>query len=325
MDYLLVRGRAGALAILAAAALTTAAPAFAADPPKREWPTHLRHGYVDMRYGQLHYAIAEPAGGSTKEPIVLLHQSPNSSVEYDALTAELGKDRLVIAIDTPGHGGSDGPMTQPTIEDYAAAVAEGLTNLGFGANKPVAIFGNHTGSRIGTELALTHPEMISHVMLGLSPYALIDDKLSAKLLTEVHHPTSGADLFATFCPSVPRRISQTDMTAMADPVWAKIAVESLRGITRQEYGHAAAYEYGPRFKTRLLGLTQPVLLLVIDDPIDASVYQSDKTAADMSNTLKPQLTKAKRVEIFNNGFHNDVFFGRPAEIAAGFGAFVDKN
>lgn len=299
----------------AALALITAS-AHAADPPK------VRHGYVDMRYGQLHYAIMQPPGGSTKTPIVLFHQSPNSSMEYDALITELGKDRVAIAIDTPGHGASDGPTTQPKIEDYAAAIAEGLKNLGYGPDKPIDIFGNHTGSRISTELALTNPKMVRHVMLGLSPYALIDDKLAAKLLTEVVHPASGTAMLEAFCPTVPRRATQAKGTGVDDPIWVRIALESLRATTRHEYGHAAAYEYGPRFKARLLQLTQPVLMLVIDDPVDE--YQSGKTAADMSRQLKPLLTKSPDVEILENNFHNDAFYARAKDVADGFRRFVDK-
>jgi pimeloyl-ACP methyl ester carboxylesterase len=301
-------------------AFALAAPANAADAAPK-----LRHGYVDMRYGQLHFSIAQPAVPSTKTPIVFFHQSPNTSLEYDAIIAELGKDRVAIAIDTPGHGGSDGPDTQPTIEDYAAAVAEGLAHMGYGATRQIAIFGNHTGSRIGTELALTHPEMVRKVMLGLSPYAMIDDALSAKLLAETHNPESGDAMLKTFCLGLDKRMAANDVTAMADPVWVKISLDSLRATTRREFGHKAAYEYGPRFKTRLPQLTQPVLLLVIDDPADAGIYQSGKTALDMSKTLKAEMTKSKDVEIFDAGFHNDAFFGRTKDVADGFRAFVDKN
>src|SRR5690349_14734176 len=98
------------------AALAVYVPASAADKPP------LRHGYVDMPYGQLHYStIVPPGGGDKNKPdLILFHQSPNSSVEYNELVQALGKDRVVIALDTPGHGGSDGPKEIPRIEDYAA-------------------------------------------------------------------------------------------------------------------------------------------------------------------------------------------------------------
>ena len=306
------------MALGALTAVALAMPAFAADSAPK-----LRHGYVDDRFGQLHYSIAQPAGGSTKTPIVLLHQSPNSSVEYDALVVELGKDRTAIAFDTPGHGGSDGPMTQPKLEDYAAAIAEGLKNMGYGDSKPVDIFGNHTGSRTATEVAVNNPKMIRHVILGLSPYALVDDSLSMKLLAEVPHPKSGKAMLERVCKSLDTRAETEDKTGLKDPIWVNIAVDSMRHNVRQEFGHAAAFEYGPRFKQRLLGLTQPVLMLAIDDPRDN--YQGGTTAIGMCQKLKPQLTKSPRVDILANDFHNDAFYARAKDVADGFRKFVDAK
>ena len=281
----------------------------------------LRHGYVDMRYGQMHYSIAQPVGGSTKTPIVLLHQSPNSSVEFDALVMELGKDRIAVAPDTPGHGSSDGPDKISTMEDYAAAMAEGLEKLGYGPDKPVDIFGFHTGSRIATELAVSHPKMVRHVILGLSAYAIIDDALSKKLYDELHHPKTAQELLEKFASGLPERIKRVQKENFPDPAWARIAVESMRPTVKYEYAHAAAYEYGPRFKARLLQLTQPVQLLVVDDPVDN--YQSGRTSGDMSRELKPLLTKAKRVEILDEDFRNNAFYVRQKDVAAGFRRFVD--
>lgn len=281
----------------------------------------LRHGYVDNRYGQLHYAIAQPAGGSAKPTMVLLHQSPNSSVEYDALTMELGKDRTVIAFDTPGHGASDGPEAVPTIEEYAEAIAEGLRNLGYGDNKPVDMFGFHTGSRTTTEIALRYPKMVRRVALGLSPYGFIDDALSKKLFEEVYHPKSAADLLGRFCTGMDERISRAQKSGMPDIPWGRISVETVRNLTRHEFGHAAAFEYGPRFKKRMLELTQPVMLLVVDDPMDN--YQGGKTALSTSNEVKPLMTKAKSVTVVDEKFHNNSFYVRPKDVADAFRKFQD--
>jgi pimeloyl-ACP methyl ester carboxylesterase len=286
-------------------------------------PGKLRHGYVDMRYGQLHYSIAQPPGGKTdKTPIILLHQSPNSSVEHEPLVMELGKDRITIAPDTPGHGGSDGPDAIPTIEDYAGAIAEGLQKLGYGPNRPVDLFGFHTGSRVATELALSHPAMVRRVILGLSPYGFVDDALSKKLYDEVYHPKSATDLLERFCRALPQRIATAQKTDMPDPAWGRIAIETLRHTTRHEFGHAAAFEYGPRFKVRLLEISQPVLLFPIDDPVDA--YQGGKTSLSTSREVKPLMRKAKYVDIAENDFHNNAFYRRAKDVAETFRRFLDK-
>lgn len=286
--------------------------------------SRLRHGYVDMRYGQLHYSIAQPPdGSSSKTPIVLFHQSPNSSVEFDALVVELGKDRVAIATDTPGHGGSDGPEVVPVIEDYAAAIIEGLENLGHGSDNPVAVFGFHTGSRIATEIALLRPEMVRHVILGLSPYCFIDDSLSKKLEMAVRHPRSAQDMLQHFCRELPGRIARELKSNFPDPAWGRIAVDSMRANVRQEFGHAAAYEYNPRFRARLVELTQPVMLLVIDDPVDR--YQSGQTAAEVSRRLIPMLTKARSAVLFDENFRNNAFYVRADDLAVGFRRFIDAT
>ena len=178
------------------------APASAADKPA------LRHGYVDSPYGQLHYSTASPPGGGdrTRPPLVLFHQSPNSSVEYNELVTELGRDRLVFALDTPGHGGSDGPAEVPRIEDLAAAMREALVNLGYGPNRPIDAFGFHTGSRIVAEIAATDPGMIRRVMMGLSGVSVVPADEMAMLLKRVYHPTSAEDAFTRFCARLPDRI-----------------------------------------------------------------------------------------------------------------------
>jgi len=98
---------ASTLALLAV--LTAQMPASAADKPA------LRHGYVDMPYGQLHYSTIVPPGGGNKHipDLVLFHQSPSSSVEYNELVRALGKDRIVIALDTPGTADRTGRRTFP--------------------------------------------------------------------------------------------------------------------------------------------------------------------------------------------------------------------
>jgi pimeloyl-ACP methyl ester carboxylesterase len=299
--------------------LTAAGPSRADDGAAGK----LRHGYVDMRYGQLHYSIAQPADGPGKKtPIVLFHQSPNSSVEYDALVVELGKDRVAIATDTPGHGGSDGPAAIPTIEDYAGAIAEGLARLGYGPARPVDVFGFHTGSRIATEIAVSQPGMVRRVILGLSPYGFVDDALSKKLYDEVYHAKSAADMYQRFCAALPERIARVAKEDFPDPAWGRIAAETLRGTTRNEFGHAAAFEYGPRFKKRMLEIAQPVLLLPIDDPIDS--YQGGKTSLSTSREVKPLMTKAKSVEIAENDFRNNAFYRRAKDVADVFRKFADR-
>ena len=74
----------------------------------------LRRHYIDYDGGQLHYRRAEPPPGVARRvPVVCLHQTPTSSLEFEPLMRELASDRVVVALDTPGYGGSGGPPAPP--------------------------------------------------------------------------------------------------------------------------------------------------------------------------------------------------------------------
>jgi pimeloyl-ACP methyl ester carboxylesterase len=48
----------------------------------------IRRAYTTCRYGQMHYREAGPADGPV---LVLLHQNPSSSWEYEPLIAALAQ------------------------------------------------------------------------------------------------------------------------------------------------------------------------------------------------------------------------------------------
>jgi pimeloyl-ACP methyl ester carboxylesterase len=279
------------------AAFATAAPAVAADKPV------LRRGYVDNPYGQLHYTITVPPGGGDKSKphLVFFHQSPNSHIEYTALIRELAKDRVVLALDTPGHGGSDGPTEIPRIEDYAAAMKVALKNLGYGPDRPFDAFGFHTGSRILAEIAATEPKMVRRVMMGLSGVSVAPPEEMKKLLDSVYHPKSSEDAFRLFTERLPSLIRMRDKLNMDDQIWGQMAVEQLRHLTRYEYGHAAAFEYSQRFDARLAQLKQPVSLIVIEDGSkESGLFKY--SAREMSDKVVGMLKSSKQPKVLPEDF-----------------------
>lgn len=148
------------LSLLGLASMARAADM--AEPP-------LRRGYVDGPFGQMHYFIARPAGaGQGRTPVVFFHQNPKSGLEYEFLLRDLARDRVVIAIDTPGYGGSDRPSAPPTMEQLASSMAEALEALGYGkrGGGKVDVFGFHTGAYIAAELALSRPDLVQRVVLS---------------------------------------------------------------------------------------------------------------------------------------------------------------
>lgn len=290
---------APSLTVIAALAVSALTGSVASSSAPNDLPP-LRHGYVDNRYGQLHFSIATPARRSDLPPLVLFHQSPNTSEEFHDLVRMLGRERIAIAIDTPGYGGSDGPAIIPSIEDYAAAIAEGLRNLGFGPQKPLDVFGYHTGSKIVTELALAEPRMIRHVILS----GLYDPPSAqlAQALANLHHPSSVSDLLERFHERLPQTRDYYARQGLSDEQWGRIRIDSLRGLTRQEFGHEAAFRYAPRFAARLALIQQPVLLL----PLDDGLAQATRDAA----------TRFKNVHVTPQTYAAGGFFTQTAAIAA---------
>ncbi len=119
----------------------------------------VRKGYVDGPYGQIHYreAGAGPA-------LLLLHQSPSSSVMYLQALQPLADSGLrVIAPDTPGFGLSDVPPEVPEICDYARALMAVVDGLEL---ESVVVLGHHTGASIATEMAIADPDRVRRIILN---------------------------------------------------------------------------------------------------------------------------------------------------------------
>ena len=155
------------------------------------WRTPLgvtRH-YRQGRFGQLHYRLAKPKQSSeqliNKTPLLFLHPTANSSRIYNHLLAEMGNDRLAIAIDTPGFGLSDPPPFLSTIADYAAGIAEFISELGEEFNfKQVDLFGYHSGSKIAVLLAQQQPELVRRLVMVSAPIYTSEELIEEqKLLT----------------------------------------------------------------------------------------------------------------------------------------------
>jgi haloalkane dehalogenase len=104
-------------------------------------------------------------------PVLMVHQSPRSSAEYEPLMREWGEHFSCIAPDTPGFGQSDPlPIAEPDINDYADAIVEFVEALG--APK-IAAYGFHSGGIILITALKRHPSIFSGVAAG--GYAVWND------------------------------------------------------------------------------------------------------------------------------------------------------
>lgn len=96
-------------------------------------------------------------------PLLMVHQSPRSSKEYEALMEKWSSHFTCIALDTPGFGQSDPLPGQPEIAEYADATIEFLDALGI---EKCAAYGFHSGGIILVTAVKRHPTRITTLAVG---------------------------------------------------------------------------------------------------------------------------------------------------------------
>lgn len=221
----------------------------------------------------MHYRTA-----GTGPTLVMLHASPGSSKQLEALIMGFAATHTVIAPDTPGFGDSDPlPAAAPTIADYAAAVGEFLATLRI---EQADVYGSHTGASIGSELAIHQPSLVRRLVLDGA--GVFDPDEAREYLEHYAHPFTpdldGAylmrafmfcrDQFLFFPWYARNRAKRRDSglaPAMALHLWV---VEVLKAATTYPLGYRAAFAYPAR--ERLPLVTQPTLCMAAeDDPLRA--------------------------------------------------------
>lgn len=124
--------------------------------------------YIDTDAGQIHYRSL-PAEGT---PVVFLHQTASSSAMYIKVMEKLAGKFPLYALDTPGFGGSFDPEGMPSLSQYCDWILAAIDTLGL---DKFHLFGHHTGSCIGVEIAARHPKRVLSLMMT-GPVPLTQDE-----------------------------------------------------------------------------------------------------------------------------------------------------
>lgn len=96
-------------------------------------------------------------------PLVVVHGFAAQGLLYaQTLSRLVGMGFRVIAIDSPGHGGTEGVGVLAHLDEYAAMVLETLDHLGV---RQAVLVGHSMGGRLVTELAASAPERVLGVIL----------------------------------------------------------------------------------------------------------------------------------------------------------------
>ncbi len=216
----------------------------------------IRRSYADTRTGQVHYRIVR--ADSEKRPLVLLHPSPLSGMVWDGFMAEMGRDRTVIAPDTPGFGESAPPSSQPEIEDYAGAMADLIESLDL---NPVDVMGYHTGSLTAIELSRLRPELVEKIIMISA--TIFSDEERENFRTQYAPKTlqeKGAALTETWT------FMQSFWRDEPEPArrW-DIFLEAQRHHSYSHWGHHAAFNYD--LSSALSQSLKPILILNPEDDL----------------------------------------------------------
>jgi pimeloyl-ACP methyl ester carboxylesterase len=118
--------------------------------------------YVSTPIGRVHLYDAPGIGTGT---IVLLHGISATAGPFAPVIARLRRDAArVIAIDLPGHGFSDSPITRLTPELLFETVAGVLATI----DEPCVLVGNSLGGALAARYAIARPDRVAALVL-LSP------------------------------------------------------------------------------------------------------------------------------------------------------------
>lgn len=95
--------------------------------------------------------------------LFMIHQSGNSSEEYAGLIAQLADDFRLIAIDLPGHGSSDDPVTPPSVPHYGQACLAVLDQLQV---RQAHLLAHHGGCLAAIYLLAAQPQRFRKAILS---------------------------------------------------------------------------------------------------------------------------------------------------------------
>ena len=244
--------------IISAAAVLMTVPLITGNASAEDGVIYKK-GYVDGRFGQIHYHAARPdSGDGDKTPVVFFHQNPKSAEEFRPLLEILGHDRLAMAFDTPGYGESERPDSPPDMTEIAGAMEDALVALGYGdgGKVPVDIFGFHTGVFIASELAVQRPDLVRRVVMSGIAYYPEEARAErlAGLAADKSLPEDGSFIMNRWNIIVVNRSEGVSLDRAA-----KVFLEDIHSLDESWYAYKAVWTYKPEDRFPLI--KQSILIL----------------------------------------------------------------
>lgn len=122
-----------------------------------DWSARERDMLIEGR--RLHFL---DAGEPDARAFVLVHGMGGRWQHWLETIPALAEHRRVLALDLPGFGRSESPLTSPSLDGFADVAAELARSLGI---ERVVLVGHSMGGPIGLRFAARHPELAEAIVL----------------------------------------------------------------------------------------------------------------------------------------------------------------
>tara|TARA_B110000438_G_scaffold296084_1_gene340205 strand:+ start:1270 stop:2067 length:798 start_codon:yes stop_codon:yes gene_type:complete len=116
----------------------------------------LNRHYCQTPFGQMHYWVT-----GSGPYLTLIHQSAQSSVEYEHIAPLLADGFTVIGLDLPGHGKSDNPDHELELEELTDAAVAVLDAVGV---ERTNLLGHHGGVTVTIDLSNRYSNRVDKVI-----------------------------------------------------------------------------------------------------------------------------------------------------------------
>ncbi len=213
----------------------------------------LLRTYIDGPFGQLHLRYVTPAHAAAV-PVLCLHPNPLSGRIFEPLLADLGRDRLAVAVDTPGFGNSAPPSAQPTLQEYASAARAVAAHFGLAQ---VDLIGAQTGARMSVALAEQAPDLVRRLVLIHAPvWTPAEREAGQKNYKATRIERDGAHLLAEWQSLRDQLPPGADLTRLSD-----LFADSMLGLDRDHRTWTVRANAGYVYEDVLPHLAKPILVL----------------------------------------------------------------
>jgi pimeloyl-ACP methyl ester carboxylesterase len=170
-------------------------------------PADGKRGYKEMQSVVVNGVALNYVSAGSGPPVVLIHGNPGSHHDYTlSLFDKLSRSYHVLAFDRPGHGHSERPASQTTVEVQAEMFRDALRKLGI--EKPMLV-GHSWGGSLALAAAVADGSDLSGLVL-LAPAAYPTVSIEWWSLVP-HVPLLGPLVVKGLTPLIGRRVVKSSL------------------------------------------------------------------------------------------------------------------